>query len=186
MKSLYTGVGSEDIGKYVIFSGDPWRVEKICKYLESPKKIAFLREFNTYTGMYKGSKVTVTSTGIGAPSAAIAREEMYEAGMEVAVRMGTVMSLKDDTLGDFMIPVAAMRREGTSQSYVDLSYPAVADVELLNIMNETVKSMNKKYHNGINCTMDGFYTRMHESKFSKESNRARNKTCDEVRTIGVD
>ena len=186
MKALYTGVSKEDIGKYVIFSGDPWRVERLCKYMDSPKKIAFLREFNTYTGMYKGIKVTITSTGIGAPSAAIAMEEMYEAGMEVAVRMGTVMSLKENTLGDFMIPVAAMRREGTSQNYVDLSYPAVADIELINIMNDTVKSVYKKYHNGINCTMDGFYTNMHESRFSKESNRDIDKTFNELRKLGVD
>lgn len=63
--------------------------------------------------------------------------------MEVAVRMGTVMSMQDDMLGHFMVPLAAMRREGTSQAYVDLSYPAVADIELVNVMNETVASMGK-------------------------------------------
>lgn len=125
-----------------------------------------MREFNTYTGTYKGIEVTVTSTGIGAPSAAIAMEEMYEVGMEVAVRMGTVMSMQDDMLGHFLIPIAAMRREGTSQSYVDLSYPAVADIDLVNAMNETVVNMGKRYLNGLNCTMDGFYSNMHDSRFS--------------------
>lgn len=147
------------------FSGDPWRVEVVKKYLDNPKKVAFMREFNTYTGTYKGVEITVTSTGIGAPSAAIAMEEMYESGMQVAVRMGTVMSMQDDMLGHFMIPIAAMRREGTSQSYVDLSYPAVADVELVNVMNETVQQMGKRYLNGLNCTMDGFYSCMHDSSF---------------------
>ena len=70
------------------FSGDPWRVEVVKKYLDNPKKVAFMREFNTYTGTYKGVEITVTSTGIGAPSAAIAMEEMYESGMQVAVRNG--------------------------------------------------------------------------------------------------
>ena len=100
-----------------------------------------------------------------------AMEEMYEAGMEVAVRMGTVMSMQDDMLGHFLIPIAAMRREGTSQSYVDLSYPAVADIDLVNAMNETVTKMGKGSLNGLNCTMDGFCSNMHDSRFSLEWGR---------------
>ena len=80
MTTLYMGADKDTVAKYVLFSGDPWRVEVVKKYLDEPKKVAFMREFNTYTGTYKGVEVTVTSTGIGAPSAAIAMEEMYEAG----------------------------------------------------------------------------------------------------------
>ena len=87
MPTLYLGAEEKDTAPYVIFSGDPWRVDVLKKYLDEPEHIAFKREFNTYTGTYKGMRVTVTSTGIGAPSAAIAMEEMYEAGMKVAVRM---------------------------------------------------------------------------------------------------
>ena len=118
MSTLYLGADRSNISKYVLFSGDPWRVEVLKQYLENPQKVAFKREFNTYTGTYKGVEITVTSTGIGAPSAAIAMEEMYECGMEVAVRMGTVMALEDDMLGKFIIPIAAMRREGTSGSCI--------------------------------------------------------------------
>ena len=185
MSTLYMGASEETVAKYVLFSGDPWRVEVVKKYLDNPKKVAFMREFNTYTGTSKGVEITVTSTGIGAPSAAIAMEEMYESGMQVAVRMGTVMSMQDDMLGHFMIPIAAMRREGTSQSYVDLSYPAVADVELVNVMNETVQQMGKRYLNGLNCTMDGFYSCMHDSKFSLECGRDMSKTFEEVKKLGV-
>lgn len=157
----------------------------VRQYLEDARQVAFMREFNTYTGIYKGVRITVTSTGIGAPSAAIAMEEMYEAGMEVAVRMGTVMALEDDMLGKFLIPIAAMRREGTSLSYVDASYPAVADVELVNIMNQTVKLMGAEYRNGINCTMDGFYSRMHDSRFSREWDRDMAETFAELKKLKV-
>ena len=75
--------------------------------------------------------------------------------------MGTVMSLQDDMLGHFIIPIAAMRRDGTSRTYVEESYPAAADIELVNIMNSTVTDFGKRYLNGINCTMDGFYSQMH-------------------------
>ena len=185
MATLYMGGTPETVGKYVLFSGDPWRVNVIKQFLDDPQEVAFLREFNTCTGIYKGERITVTSTGIGAPSAAIAMEEMYEAGMEVAVRMGTVMSMQDDMLGHFMIPIGAMRREGTSQTYVDLSYPAVADVELVNTMNETVTAMGKRYLNGLNCTMDGFYSRMHDSRFSLEWGRDMGETFQELKKLGV-
>lgn len=185
MGTLYMGADKETVADYVIFSGDPWRVEVIKQYLDDPQKVAFLREFNTYTGTYKGVRVTVTSTGIGAPSAAIAMEEMYESGMKVAVRMGTVMALQDDMLGKFIIPIAAMRREKTSSTYVEESYPAVADIELVNTMNATVLQMGSEYINGINCTMDGFYSQMHDSRFSLEFGRDMSGIFEELKKLHV-
>lgn len=185
MSTLYLGADRTNVAKNVLFSGDPWRVEVLKEYLEEPTKIAFKREFNTYTGTYKGVEVTVTSTGIGAPSAAIAMEEMYQCGMETAVRMGTVMALEDHMLGKFIIPVAAMRREGTSQSYVDMTYPAVADIDLVNCMNKTVTHMGAEYKNGLNCTMDGFYSKMHDSRFSKECGLDMAETFAELKKLKV-
>ncbi len=169
-KTLYLQSTEEDISKYVIFSGDPRRVEKIITLMDNVEKISVNREYHTYTGFYKGVRISVTSTGIGGPSAAIALEEMYECGMEVAVRLGTVMGLKDN-LGKFMIPKGAMRKEATSHTYVDSSFPAVADYELVACMNQSVIGNNREYDNGIVCSMDGYYTEMKESKLSQEMGR---------------
>lgn len=185
MSTLYLGADTSTVAPYVIFSGDPWRVEVLKKYLDNPQHVAFKREFNTYTGTYKGVPVTATSTGIGAPSAAIAMEEMYESGMKVAVRMGTVMGLQDEMLGHFIIPIAAMRRESTSKTYVEESYPAVADIDLVNTMNQTAVDFGKKYFNGINCTMDGFYSHMHDSRFSKERGTEMSKTFEELKKLHI-
>lgn len=169
-ETLYMKAKEGDIAKYVIFSGDPWRVEVLKKYLDDVVHIGFFREFNTYTGTYKGVRITVTSTGIGAPSAAIAMEEMYNAGMEVAVRMGTVMSLNDDLLGTYVIPSGSVRMEKTSETYVELGYPAVADFELVNSLSNTFTKAGQVVDNGINATMDGFYSQMKESRLSKSRN----------------
>lgn len=185
MSTLYLGADTSTVAPYVIFSGDPWRVEVLQKYLDHPQHVAFKREFNTYTGTYKGVPVTATSTGIGAPSAAIAMEEMYEAGMKVAVRMGTVMGLQDEMLGHFIIPIAAMRRESTSKTYAEESYPAVADIDLVNTMNQTAADFGKRYFNGVNCTMDGFYSHMHDSKFSKECGIDMSNTFEELKKLHV-
>ena len=168
MESLYLRGEKKTIAKYVIFSGDPWRVEILSKLLDDPKHVAFNREFNTYTGTYNGMPITVSSTGIGAPSAAIAMEEMYQCGMEIAIRMGTTMGLRDDMLGKLIIPTGVMREEATSATYVPVSYPAVADIGLINCMNKSVLKNGRSYVNGITCTMDGFYSQMRESRLSEE------------------
>jgi uridine phosphorylase len=175
----------ENIASNVIFSGDPWRVDVLKNYLDDVKHVAFKREFNTYTGTYKGLPITVTSTGMGAPSAAIAMEEMYESGMKVAVRMGTVMSLIDGTLGDYIIPVGSVRRESTSKTYVEEAFPAVADFDLVSSMNKSVEGFGKKHINGITATLDGFYSQMHDSKFSLEKKRDMNAVYEELKDIGV-
>lgn len=185
MSTLYLKASKEEISKYVIFSGDPWRVEMLQKLLDDPKHIAFNREFNTYTGTYKGIPITISSTGIGAPSAAIAMEELYECGMEVAVRMGTIMGLKDGMLGKLLIPNGAMRMESTSDTYVPKSFPAVASLDLVNCMNKSVLQNNRQYINGITCTMDGFYSQMRESRLSKKMETDILNTFDEVEKYNI-
>jgi uridine phosphorylase len=187
--TLYMKAERGRIAKYVIFSGDPWRVEILKDLLDAPEHIAFAREFNTWTGTYRGLWITVTSTGIGAPSAAIAMEEMYQAGMEVAIRMGTIMGLRDDLLGKFIIPQGVMRRESTSATYVPEGYPAVADLELVNCMNRAVLGNGREYVNGITCSMDGFYSRMRASPLSVAMHMDIQATFDELRkyrVIGID
>jgi uridine phosphorylase len=185
VETLYLRGEDKTIAKYVIFSGDPWRVEILSKLLDQPKHVAFNREFNTYTGLYKGMPVTVSSTGIGAPSAAIAMEEMYQCGMEVAVRMGTTMGLKDDLLGKLIIPTGVMREEATSATYVPVSYPAVADIGLVNCMNRSVLENGRDYVNGITCTMDGFYSQMRESRLSRKMQTDIDKTFRRLKKYNI-
>lgn len=187
--SLYMKAEKGRIAKYVIFSGDPWRVEILKDLLEEPEHIGFFREFNTYTGSYRGMMVTVTSTGIGAPSAAIAMEEMYASGMEVAVRMGTIMGLRDDLLGKFLIPTGVLRRESTSATYVDPGFPAVADYEVLGAMNRAVARNGKEAVNGITASLDGFYSSMRSSPLSDAMGVDINATFDSLRryrVLGID
>lgn len=189
MTTLYMKGSKETVSKYVIFSGDPWRVNVFKDILDDAEEVAFAREYNTITGFYKGLRITATSTGIGAPSAAIAMEEMYECGMELAVRMGTVMSLDNDMVGDFLIPLGSIRREGTSDCYVEKGYPAIADFDLVNCLNMAVREAGYKTVNGIHCTLDGYYTDMKESRYSKTRGISPDKTMkdlEEIKVLGID
>ncbi|MBR2275612.1 MAG: uridine phosphorylase, partial [Lachnospiraceae bacterium] len=99
-----------DVGKYVILPGDPGRCEKIAAYLDNAEFVAYNREFKTYTGTLLGEKVSVTSTGIGGPSASIAMEELYRCGADTFVRIGTSGGIQEDVLGgDIVIVTGAIR-----------------------------------------------------------------------------
>lgn len=112
-------------------SGDPGRVDTIAKYLETPREIAYSREFKTVTGTLDGEFVTVTSTGIGGPSTAIAVEELFACGADTFIRVGTSggISLKVEP-GDVAIATAAIRMEGTTLQYMPIEFPAVANFDV--------------------------------------------------------
>ena len=64
-KQYHIQLKEGDIADFVILPGDPGRVDFIAQHFDSPKEIAFNREYKTVTGTYKGRPVSVTSTGIG-------------------------------------------------------------------------------------------------------------------------
>ena len=185
MSTLYLKGAPETVAKYVVFSGDPQRVEQIVGFLSEVRKVAVSREFFTYTGLYEGLPVTVTSTGIGAPSAAIALEEMYACGMKAAVRLGTVMGLQEGMLGKFVIPVGAVRDDGTTGTYVPQSYPAGADMRLGAAMNQSAARSGRGYLNGIVASCDGFYSQMKDGALARRMGLDVDEKIEAYRKAGV-
>ena len=103
-KQYHIQLKEGDIADFVILPGDPGRVDFIAQHFDNPKEIAFNREYKTVTGTYKGRPVSVTSTGIGCPSAAIAIEELANIGAKTLVRIGTSGAMQEHTrIGDFVI-----------------------------------------------------------------------------------
>lgn len=157
-KQYHIQVGKGDVGRYVILPGDPKRCEKIAKYLENPVLIADNREYITYTGTLDGVPVSVTSTGIGGPSAAIAMEELVMSGADTFIRIGTCggMDLEVKS-GDLVIANGAVRMEGTSREYAPIEYPAVPDFGVTNALVKAAGKLSKKYHVGVVQCKDSFY-----------------------------
>ncbi len=147
-----------EIGRYVILPGDPGRCEAIAKYLEEPVLIARNREFTTYTGKLEGTPVSVTSTGIGGPSASIALEELVRCGANTFIRVGTCGAMQTEILGgDLIIASGAVRMEGTSKEYAPIEYPAVADPIVTNALVNAAELMGVKYFCGVVQSKDAFY-----------------------------
>ena len=147
-----------DVGRYVILPGDPKRCKKIAAYFENPVLVADSRYFVTYTGTLEVETVSVTSSGIGGPSAAIAMEEVCKAGAHTFIRVGTCGGMALDVEGgDIVVASGAIRAEGTSKEYAPIEFPAVADLTVTNALVQAAKNLGKKWHAGVVQCKDSFY-----------------------------
>lgn len=157
-KQYHIACSGGDVGGYVILPGDPARCEKIAAHFENSRLIAHNREYVTYTGTLDGAPVSVTSTGIGGPSASIAMEELVACGAHTFIRVGTCggINLKVKS-GDCIIETAAIRQEGTSHEYAPPEYPAAADYTVTSALVEAAKELGYPWHAGVVQNKDSFY-----------------------------
>ena len=147
-----------DVGRYCILPGDPGRCEAIAKLFDNPVHIGMNREYNIYTGYLLGEKVSVCSTGIGGPSAAIAMEELAAIGADTFVRVGTCGGIHLDVqAGDVVVATGAVRYEHTSQEYAPIEFPAVADFEVTTALRQAGKELGFRIHTGVVQNKDSFY-----------------------------
>ena len=154
----HIGIRHGEVGKYVILPGDPKRCAKIAKYFDNAELVADSREYITYTGYLDGVKVSVTSTGIGGPSAAIALEELVKSGADTFLRVGTCGGMQPEIMGgDIVVATGAIRMEGTSREYAPIEFPAVADLDVVNAFVKAAKASGKDYHVGVVQCKDSFY-----------------------------
>lgn len=157
-RQYHIQVAKGEVGRYVIMPGDPKRCVKIAQYFDDPVLVADNREYITYTGTLDGVKVSVTSTGIGGPSASIAMEELYRCGADTFVRIGTCGGMQTEVKsGDVVIATGAIRMEGTSKEYAPIEYPAVADLDVTNALVAAAKQKNFTHHTGVVQCKDAFY-----------------------------
>lgn len=147
-----------EVARYVLLPGDPDRVPKIAKLWDKAKKVAYHREYQTYTGEVGGIPISATSTGIGCPSLAIGVEELATIEADTFIRVGSSGSIQRDVrVGDVVISSAAVRLEGTSKEYVRVEYPAAANYEVLLALIKAAEKLGHRYHVGITASTDSFY-----------------------------
>ncbi len=157
-KMYHIGVGPGDVGEYVILTGDPKRTSKIAECLDEPRLVGDSREFVTYTGTLLDTPVSVTSTGIGGPSAAIALEELVACGAKSFIRVGTCGGIDLKVRGgDVVIATGAIRMEGTSKEYAPIEFPAVSDWEVTSQLVKSASEQGIPYHTGVVQCKDAFY-----------------------------
>src|SRR6056297_1547204 len=152
-------VGEEDVADAVLLPGNPERIEKITQFWDSADEKAKHREYRTVTGDYEGTPISVTSTGIGSPSATIAVEELARVGADTFTRVGSCGAIQPEMdVGDLVITTGGMRQEGTSKAYVRDEYPATADFEIVSALVAAAERLGYDYHTGVTMSADSFYS----------------------------
>lgn len=148
----------DQIEPYVLLPGDPGRIDKIIPFLKNVREVNFNREFRVCTGEYKGIRLSLVSTGIGCPAAAIAVEELAQIGAKVIIRIGTCGGLLADMQsGDLVIPIAAACEDGTTREYDSLVREIDADDRVVKELVNNAKIKETRFFVGVNRTHDAFY-----------------------------
>ena len=157
-------------GEYVLLPGDPGRSQRIAERLDGARKVAANREFTTYAGSLDGVPVSVTSTGIGGPSTAIAVEELIKLGARTLLRVGTCGALQPGLgFGEVVVAQAAARGDGTPDHYAPAGFPAVADLDVVLALREAAGAAGHRCHVGVVLSNDAFYAEMEPERFPLEA-----------------
>lgn len=149
-----------DYAEACLVPGDPLRAKYVAeKFLEGAEQRNAERGMLGYTGTYKGRPVSVQSTGMGCPSAAIVFEELIQLGVKRLVRIGTCGGLQPDLeLGDLIVALSAVPSDKTALTYTGGEpHAPTASWELVHGAVHAAKELGKPVRVGPIVSSDVFY-----------------------------
>jgi len=156
-------VEAGDLTDIALVPGDPGRVDRIADKCSNVETVAQNREYKIVNAEFEGQRLTICSTGIGAPSATIAAEELEAVGVETLLRVGTCGALQSDIeIGDMVVATGAAKDEGTTKRYESETFPAVAHHEVLTELVDVSNGRDESVHVGAVATDDAFYAETEE------------------------
>ena len=159
----HLSVESGDCHDLAIIPGDPGRVDRIADQCTNVEQLAENREYKLVNASYDGRPLTICSTGIGCPSAAIAIEELNAVGVETVIRCGTTGALQSDIeIGDMVVATGAAKEDGTTKRYESGVYPAVPDYDVLGGLVDAAEANDEDVHVGPIVSDDAFYAETDE------------------------
>jgi uridine phosphorylase len=182
----YLGCAAEDVGESAVLVGDRGRVLLAAELLENSVILNEDRGLTTATGYHDGHRITVSAFGMGAPIAAVVMHELADLGVRRFVRLGTVMTVGDTRLGEFVVAHGAVRGESTSASYLPVEFPAVPDFALTRELENAIAEAGLPTRSGLYATYDGFYTEMFETGVGLESVADRYRRLSKVGVVATD
>ena len=151
-------VETGDLYDIALLPGDPGRVDRLAAKCEDVEVLSENREYKVVNAVYDDRPVTLCSTGIGCPSAAIAVEELAEVGVKTFLRVGTTGALQRGIeIGDMVVATGAAKNEGTTKRYEAVEYPAVPDYDVLSAVVDAANETDQPVHIGPIASDDAFY-----------------------------
>jgi uridine phosphorylase len=148
-----------ELAEYILLPGDQDRTAKVAQRFESVEFQRRHREFASATGIFRGRRMSVVSTGIGADNIEIVIAEILAiTDKPTFMRIGSCGVLRDDIgLGELVISTGAVRLEATTKYFVHEGYPAVADYRAVAALVEAANRLGHTAHLGVTATAPGFF-----------------------------
>ncbi len=169
----YTGRALEDFGEYILLTNfqnyidifaEKYGVEVIGKDKSMPSASA--------------NNITIINFGMGSAMAATVMDLLFSIHPKAVLFLGKCGGLKKKTvLGDFILPIAAIRGEGTSNDYLPPEVPALPSFRLQRAVSSVIKDRDRDYWTGVVYTTNRRVWE-HDKGFKKKLRVAR--------AIGID
>ena len=170
----YTGTPIEEFGKYILLTNFHNYVEKFAKRFDVPMR-GKDRPMQTATNK---DGLTIINFGIGSANAATIMDLLLAVMPEGVLVLGKCGGVKKSTeIGHFILPMAAIRGEGTSNDYVPPEVPAMPSFKLHKFVSEKVIQAGLEYRTGVIYTTNRRVWE-HDSAFRER--------LKELRVIGID
>ena len=140
----YNGVALEDFGKYILLTNFHHYVKLFSEWYNVPI-IGADKPMPTATA----NGITIINFGIGSPNAALIMDLLSAIKPKAALFLGKCGGLKKkNAVGDLILPIAAVRGEGTSDDYLPPEVPALPAFSLQKAVSTTIRDYDKDYWTG--------------------------------------
>ncbi len=186
-KPYHLKIKPKDISKLVVLSGDPHRSTYIANnFFIRARLVNDYRGLNAYTGFYNNKRVSVVTSGMGAPSAGIVTEELKRLGVEIIIRTGTCGGInKAVKPSDIVIPTGAGSLIGFKNAYDIANVPSVPDFYIMRAIVEHAEKSGISFHIGPIITTDAFFSEKRNAKiFNSKGILAMEMECSALFALG--
>lgn len=177
----YTGEKLENFGKYILLTNFQHYVELFAKW----NKVKVIGEGKPMTcATAKG--ITIINFGIGSANAATVMDLLSAIKPKACLFLGKCGGLKKkNKVGDLILPIAAIRGEGTSNDYLPPIVPALPAFSLQKAVSTTIRNYGKDYWTGTVYTTNRRVWE-HDNEFKKYLEKVRAMAIDmETATVFI-
>lgn len=140
----YTGMQLGEFGKYILLTNFTNYVEKFAEFMDT-QVVGLDRPMPCATA----DGITIIKFGMGSPNAAIIMDLLSAIQPKAALFLGKCGGLKrKNEVGDLILPIAAIRGEGTSNDYFPPEVPALPAFSLQKAVSTSIRNFGKDYWTG--------------------------------------
>lgn len=169
----YTGVPNEEFGEYILLTNFINYVDMFAKKFDVEVK-GIGRPMQSATA----ENITIINFGMGSAMAATVMDLLSSISPKAVLFLGKCGGLKKKTaIGDLILPIAAIRGEGTSDDYMPPEIPALPSFRLQRAVSSMIKKHERDYWTGTCYTTN---------RRVWEHDRAFKKYLRKIRAMAVD